>query len=245
VEWSTDVGAADWIVERLLPFGSEAVAGFLPDVFGAYARVLHPWPPARSGAPAKMRWSHLALEAGVMLGPATQREELESCAASHGAQMPSTGSVDLDGVNALVDLLAPFTATPDSCWFGIWEGYGWMQGYPAVVVDVTFPPEGGHQQSRVIPKLPPAAPAGPRVQIPGRSLALYSGPIEAAAAFLRPPADQSPNLWWPEDHAWCVASEIDFCSTYVGGTAALIEQVLGDERLEAIPVSLEDRGIRD
>jgi len=83
------------------------------------------------------------------------------------------------------------------------------------------------------------------VEIPGRSLALYSGPIEAAAALSPWPCRQSPNLWWPEDHAWCVASEIDFCSTYVGGSPELIEGVLGDERLEAIPVRLEDRGIRD
>jgi hypothetical protein len=62
---------------------------------------------------------------------------------------------------------------------------------------------------------------------------------------MRFPAEQSPSLWWPDDRAWCVASEIDFCSTYVGGSPALIERVLGDDRLEAIPVRLEDRGIRD
>jgi hypothetical protein len=31
----------------------------------------------------------------------------------------------------------------------------------------------------------------------------------------------------------------------VGGSPVLIERVLEDERLEAIPVRLEDRGIRD
>jgi len=59
------------------------------------------------------------------------------------------------------------------------------------------------------------------------------------------PTNQSPNLWWPRDHAWCVASEIDFCSTYLGGSRALVERVLADESLEAIPVRLEDRGIKD
>jgi hypothetical protein len=213
VEWSNDVHAADWIVERLLPFGSEAVGGFLPDVFGAYARVLHPWP-APDGI-AKLRWSDLADEAGVVLASTTQREELESWAARRGAQPPDIGTLEGDELEALVDVLSPFTATPRSCWFGIWDGYGWT------------------------------VPAGPRVEVPGRSLALYAGPMESAGALLAFPMRQTPNLWWPDDRAWCVASEIDFCSTYVGGSPALVERLLGDERLEAIPVRLEDRGIRD
>ena len=212
MEWSNDVAAGDWIVDRLLPFGSQAVGGFLPDVFGAYARVLHPW---GAGQDFRVRWSDLALAAGVVLGPTTQREELESFAARQGAQPPRTGTLEPDELEALVDVLAPFTATPQSCRFGVWDGYAGI------------------------------VPAGPRVEIPGRSLGLYAGPIEAAGVLLVFPTWQTPNLWWPDDRAWCVASEIDFCSTYVGGSLALIERVLGDERLEAIPVGLEDRGIRD
>jgi hypothetical protein len=213
VEWSKDVGAAQWILERLLPFGAEAVGGFVPDLFDAYVRVLHPW-----RGPIKLRWAQLATEAGVVLGHATQREELESTATSHGAELPMIGTLERDELDALVDLVARFTSTPEACWFGIWEGYGWMT---------------------------PAAPPGPRVEIPGRSLALFAGPIEAASAFMGFPTNQSPNLWWPRDHAWCVASEIDFCSTYLGGSRALVERVLADESLEAIPVRLEDRGIKD
>ena len=29
-----------------------------------------------------------------------------------------------------------------------------------------------------------------------------------------------PNLWWPADRAWRVASDIDLPSTYLGGTRA-------------------------
>jgi hypothetical protein len=244
VEWSNDVSAADWIVERLLPFGSAAVGGFLPDLFEAYARVLHPW---GAGQDRKIRWSDLALEAGVVLGPTTQREELESCAVRRGAAQPRAGTLEPEELDALVDVLAPFTATPQSCRFGVWEGYDWVQGYPALrpIIGVAYPIEASRPPPQVIPKPPPAAPAGPRVEIPGRSLALYEGPIEAAAALLGFPTRQTPNLWWPDDRAWCVASEIDFCSTYVGGSPALIERVLGDGRVEAISVRLEDRGIRD
>jgi hypothetical protein len=52
--------------------------------------------------------------------------------------------------------------------------------------------------------------------------------------------DQTANLWWPADRAWCVASEIDLAWTYVGGPAGLIERILGDERIEAIPAEPAD-----
>jgi hypothetical protein len=51
---------------------------------------------------------------------------------------------------------------------------------------------------------------------------------------------QSPNLLWPVDPSWCVATEIDFDSTLVGGSARLIEAVLADPRLEALPVRPDD-----
>jgi hypothetical protein len=52
------------------------------------------------------------------------------------------------------------------------------------------------------------------------------------------PFDQSPNLWWPEDRAWFVTSEIDFAWTYVGGDNSLVEALVSDSRLEALPVVL-------
>jgi hypothetical protein len=45
------------------------------------------------------------------------------------------------------------------------------------------------------------------------------------------------NLWWPDDRAWCVATEIDLAWTYVGGPAALIGDVLANPHLEAQPAS--------
>jgi hypothetical protein len=50
----------------------------------------------------------------------------------------------------------------------------------------------------------------------------------------------SPNLWWPDDRAWCVASEIDLAWTYVGGTEALINDILANSQLEAQLASPDD-----
>jgi hypothetical protein len=46
--------------------------------------------------------------------------------------------------------------------------------------------------------------------------------------------------WWPDDRAWCVATEIDLGWTYVGGSAALISDVVANPRLEAQPASPHD-----
>jgi hypothetical protein len=52
---------------------------------------------------------------------------------------------------------------------------------------------------------------------------------------------ESPNLWWPDDRAWCVATEIDLDSTYVGGSATMIRELLSDSRFEALEVRAADQ----
>ena len=47
-------------------------------------------------------------------------------------------------------------------------------------------------------------------------------------------------LFWPADRAWCVASEIDFDSTLVGGTTELIEAISQEPTLESWPVEPDD-----
>jgi hypothetical protein len=54
------------------------------------------------------------------------------------------------------------------------------------------------------------------------------------------PSWQSPNLWWPDDRAWCVATEIDLMSTYVGGSHRCVRAVLDRPELEAAAVESSD-----
>ena len=56
-----------------------------------------------------------------------------------------------------------------------------------------------------------------------------------------PFAHQSANLWWPADRAWCVATEIDFAWTYVGGTRAVVDALLADPRLDAVETTAAAR----
>ena len=130
-----------------------------------------------------------------------------------------SGTLAPDELRVLTHSLAAHTQRPDACWFAVWDGYACLHGSPAIAelraADSEEPPAD----------FPDRAGDAPRVQIPGRSLLLYEGAIEAAARFCRDePTCQSPNLWWPQDRAWCVATEIDLCWTYVGGSRALADR---------------------
>jgi hypothetical protein len=85
----------------------------------------------------------------------------------------------------------------------------------------------------------------PCVHLPQRDYLLLEGPLEAATelGWNMPGGGfvpQSPNLFWPDDHAWCAASEIDLFCTLVAGSNTLAERLLADPRLEAWRVFPDD-----
>ena len=232
--WSRDVSAAEWIIRRLHPPSASDVCSLLPAGFDSYARILHPVPCLKDSAPTLRSWQDLARQAGLSLHPTIHFEALQAAAATQNCQPPDVGTLDPDTLDAVIEILAQATTRPDACWFGIWEGYGWMQGPPAIapLIRVSRRPDRPSGKRN---------PSGyPRINVAGRELALYKGPITQAAAFCSPPASQSPNLWWPADNAWCVASDIDLPSTYVGASEAPIGQILEDRRIEALPASPTD-----
>ncbi|MEO9007921.1 MAG: hypothetical protein ABI401_12490 [Candidatus Dormibacter sp.] len=73
------------------------------------------------------------------------------------------------------------------------------------------------------------------MKLPARDYLLFNGSIAQTLGW-----QDGPNLWWPEDRAWCVASEIDFSYTYVGGSKELVEEILRHPDLEALPATVND-----
>lgn len=126
-----------------------------------------------------------------------------------------TGTLQPAEAEALLPILRATTATPDRCYFALWEGFG-QQELNALVA------------------------AFPRLELAKRAYLLFRGSLESFPWFEVSPR-QSPNLWWPEDHAWVVASEIDAYDTYVAGSEACIEQVMNEPALEVFPASLNAR----
>jgi len=92
-----------------------------------------------------------------------------------------------DAVRAALVTLASYTSTADRGYAAIWDGWGGR----------------------------PPTPQAPRVHIPNREMLLFTGCVEAlshapAVAWHEPPGyGPPPHLVWPEDHAWCLACEVD------------------------------------
>jgi hypothetical protein len=65
---------------------------------------------------------------------------------------------------------------------------------------------------------------------------LRSGPIEALLSEQDPP-----SLWWPEDRSWCVATEIDLDSTYLGTSWPCLRELLAQTDIECLVAEPDDR----
>lgn len=118
------------------------------------------------------------------------------------------GELDQRTATALVAVLGGATSIPGDVFFAVWSGWG----------DV--PPQ----------RFPGAA----EIATEARGHFLLRGPLEggltsiSAAGYGRLPS----GIWWPADHAWLVATEIDFEWTFVAGAEALVEELLVQRDLQ-------------
>lgn len=253
VEWSAEVEQVDWVRERLAPFESGEVTSVVPVGFGAYARVLHP---AHDSQERPIRWFEVAAHNGIELPRDAHFPEIALQPPGDRSQAwnvvaPQEGTLCLADATALVDILRQHTTSPDRCWFCLWDGYGWETSALYSIPSAIFgdEPQPGAEpglyvgpDTQVSVPEPHGAPKdpiprqvrdGPRAELPGRGYFLYKGVLDAALAFLEP-EQQTPNLWWPADRVWCLASELDLGWTYIGGSPDLIDHIVGDSRIEAV-----------
>lgn len=78
------------------------------------------------------------------------------------------------------------------------------------------------------------------MRLPNRDHFLFTGPLALTQRTFRfDVREQSPSMWWPEDRTWFVSTDVDAYSTYVGGSAACIDAVLGCPALETMAVDPE------
>ncbi len=233
---------ADWIGDRLAPFGS-GVTAIVPGGFEAYVRIFHP---ATGLNDEPIRWADVAAKSGRTMHRLAQfhainRPELSDV--DPNVNGPNNGNLPLDLLKVLYGTLAAHTSTPQSCFFCLWEGYDWRDtsggGITFTPIGYSGPPAPPFEHRNPIPEfIRRAVAAEPRVRLPGRDYLLFEGPLEGrveVGSNLTPAyfMDQSPNLFWPEDHAWCAASEIDLYCTLVAGSKALAESLTANSALEA------------
>jgi len=211
-----DATPAEWVVQGMRGFAA-SVLSVVPDGFEMYARIFHPAWREENGQDIAVRWHDVAARNGRVAHRGMQWQHLVGAYDGHTVRQPGLWDGDPmegdlpDGIAAvLAAVLGEHTATPDRCWFGFWEGWGCEE----------------------IQEIP-----APMFEIPHRRMLLWTGPVTAIATSL---GGQSANLWWPGDRAWCVATEIDFMSTYVGGARACIEALVSHPDLEAAVVAPTD-----
>lgn len=247
--------ASDWVIAAT--HGWAVIQSLVPDVFVGYARIFHPAMreaderdlplrtplESRTGVPVQtgeygvpwreVRWCEVAQANGKVAHPAMEWTAITGSYeySWHGMQpglweqVPERGSLPLRLTRRLCEILAQFTTTAERCWCAIWEGYGDLCG---LAFDERLP----------------------RLAMKHRPMLLTSGALSAVPEesfsdlFIDPDTRsiqeyRSPSLWWPEDRAWCVASDVDLQTTYLGASAACIDRLLHDDQLEVMPVTAD------
>ena len=227
------------------------------------AQLLH-WEGSRpvTDQALRLRWAEIADRCGTTTHPVMQWSAITAGHSDPGSGQdgwqygsPDQGRLAQDQLAALTRVLAQHTTTPDAVTAGLWDGFGWIHGGSAIGHFVAVP-EGTSRRKRarllraaqgVEPAgFPAEVLGGPLLALPGRSYFLFDGDIAVfddpawarnswgeAGAFW----GQTPNLLWPRDHAWLMASEIDFDSTLVGGTRAVVDALVSSADLEALEVA--------
>jgi hypothetical protein len=252
----SDLAPAGWLVDTLTAFGSR-VDQLLPSGCPAYVRLFHRPDQGNPAPDDDATWAATARRYDTVLHPEAQWRALTR--GGEARSNPLEGSLDRLSLARLARHVGHHTTTPDRYYLALWEGYGtlpdsWLalprvelpgRNYllfgptPADAVNayaVEFAVAGWEGQSR--------SPDGIRDLLLARQGLRAPSDQERAAAsaeFARSMreqgASQSPTLWWPEDRAWIVLSEIDFDSTLIGCSLALRDDLLADPDLECLEVT--------
>ncbi|MFC4428118.1 hypothetical protein [Citricoccus alkalitolerans] len=201
---------------------------------------------------AGAQWADLARADDADSAPSTRETGLE-----YGP--PEQGHLPSPAMATLAEVLLEHTETPQYLVLGLWPGRGWMDGGSSRFGPGVLEATGGKTSSV---QMPPAF--GPRTT---RVIRRGSGLLDVGGGFreyllvaddgtrLRHPVwersahplvaegeateEQSPNLAWPRDRAWALASEIDVDTTLVAGSTGLIRAICTHPGLEAAVVRPE------
>ena len=212
----TDLSPASWVAAAVEPFGS-GIAALVPPVFDAYVRVFHPAARYVGDTDLDVSWAEVAAANGRVAHPVMEWGSITGSMEFFSEDdqdplwqgAPAMGPLPVHVAARIAAVLARHTTTPEDCWFGVWSGWGSL--------DVE----------------------GPTLALPGREYWLVRGPIVLATENMAPePSEQSASVWWPRDRTWCVATDIDLVTTYVGGSAECIADLLAADGLETAPADV-------
>lgn len=247
MRWTDEVERGRWFRERLNDrWGS--IHFIIPTGFEAYARVFHPadrdrlvapetwreWVPGSIHLPEierqKVSWATVADAFGTTMHPLAQFGLVLAVEPDRNGQLldvhdwrynaPQQGNLDAATVTSLARHLSQHTASPDSGIVAVWEGWGGM-----------LMPVGSGESTLL--------------DLPWRRHVLFEAGVSeladpdwpASAPWVEPVwAADSPSIIWPDDLAWVSATEVDFDSTLVAGSRALIDELVASTSVEALEI---------
>lgn len=204
-------------VERVGNAAPATLGTILPFAFPAYARVLNPVTPSVGRS---YRWGDLA-RSGATVDASTQWSDIVASGREvESLGEPESGTVEASVAARLAKILAPHTATPQDCFFLVWEGYSGLR-------------EGVRRTPTI-------------TVTPSRRMHVLHGTLQDATESIEESFQRLPTWWLPADGAWCLGNDVYGRSVYVGGSSEAIAAVLRDPALEAyaadpaLPLASED-----
>lgn len=145
------------------------------------------------------------------------------------------------------------TSTPDRAWFAIWEGHG-FDNIARRVAWRDPPADAAAQRARDLERqrlrdddrrrnttIRSELARIPRFDRPGRTYYLATGPVSAVTDLRYPDSSdwRNPDLLWPDDRRWFVATDVDFWSLYVGGSLSFTGEIANSASTPCEPVELD------
>jgi hypothetical protein len=239
--------AGGWIKNLLGTGPGPYVREQVPQCFNQYLRIFHP---ALDPAGNQITWSEVADLVGQQFHPQVQWHCLigsDDPASLTGAlwsgTRPDLGELPFTKLDCLCRILDKHTSTPARCYFGLSTIHGGVEPLAEGKVELKLPKRDfvvfggpltaageigvtehdcGGRTKAVGGLCPEVAPLS-HVESRGNEISIK---------YLKSDVGQVPNLIWPADHSWFMASEMDFDSTLVGGSDALIAELMQESSLE-------------
>lgn len=158
------------------------------------------------------------------------------------------GGDDAEQTATIASVAQRHTTTTDLIRFGIWEGYGWASSMTlysvsgprlsAWFVRAWFRGRSRLADRRRRRRIRQGLEQVPQFDLPCRRYYLLHGQLQAAACIVDPGGcrHQVPDLWWPDDRQWFVATDTDLDWTYIAGSRTFIAAIIAafPERTEIV-----------
>lgn len=208
---------AEWLVHGTVG-KSGTVGSLLPSSFEAFCRLFHSAWNDSGATPVPVRWAEVAASQATIFHPAAEWGPTARAWSlpPHGSMWtrpPTIGSLDEASAAQLAEILVAYTRATSFA-LAVWRGYGarrapWTLSRPAFALS-----------------------------LPQREYEVVVGSAnELGLSVLEPHHYQSANIWWPEDRSWCVVTEIDLMTSYIGGSRECIDRVVSAPALESLEIS--------